>query len=167
MLTIGKIINTHGINGELKILRLTDFEDRFTVGNTIYIINNKNEKIPVEIVGFRQTNKFDILKFAEYNHIDEAEKLKGLELKIHKDQVSELDDEEYYYFEIIGCDVYTTDGEKIGIVDSIMSPGANDVWVVKNSKKQEFLIPYIPQVVKMVDIDAKRIEIELMEGLLD
>lgn len=167
MLTIGKIVNTHGIDGELKILEQTDFPERFSIGNTIFLINSKEEEVPVEIENYRQMNKFGLLKIKGYNHIDQVEVLKGLELKIKKEQVGELDDGEYYYFEIIGCEVYTTTGELIGIVDSVMSPGANDVWVVKDAKNKEYLIPFIPPVVKSVDIENKQIEIEVMEGLLD
>lgn len=167
MLTIGKIINTHGINGELKILEQTDFPERFTAGNTIYMINSKNKAIPIEIESYRVMNKFGLLKIKGYDHIDDAEALKGLELKIEKDQVGELDEGEYYYFEIIGCEVYTINNELIGVIDSVMSPGANDVWVVKNENKKEFLIPFIPSVVKNVDVKNKRVEIEVMEGLLD
>ena len=167
MLIIGKIINTHGINGEVKILEQTDFPERFSVGNTIFMINSKNKAIPIEIEGFRQMNKFGLLKIKGYDHIETVEPLKGLELKIKKDQVGKLDAGEYYYFEIIGCEVYTTSGELIGIIDSVMSPGANDVWVVKDKKNKEYLIPFIPPVVKSVDIENKRVEIEVMEGLLD
>ncbi len=167
MLIIGKIINTHGIDGELKIIEQTDFPERFSVGNTIYLIDSKEEAVPVEIESYRQMNKFGLLKIKGYNDIATAESLKGIELKIKKEQVGELDKGEYYYFEIIGCEVYTTAGELIGTVDSVMSPGANDVWVVKDNKNNEYLIPFIPPVVKSVDIKNKRIEIEVMEGLLD
>lgn len=167
MLTIGKIINTHGINGELKILEQTDFPERFTAGNLIYIINSKKEAVEVEIESYRVMNKFGLLKIKGYDHIKDAEALKGLELKIKKEQAGKLDEGEYYYFEIIGCEVYTTNNELIGVIDSVMSPGANDVWVVLNEDKKEFLIPFIPTIVKNVDVKNKRVEIEIMEGLLD
>ncbi|HLQ84229.1 MAG TPA: ribosome maturation factor RimM [Pseudogracilibacillus sp.] len=167
MLTIGKIINTHGINGELKIIEQTDFPERFTKGNIIYFINANNEPISIEIEDYRTMNKYGLLKIKGYNHIKDAETLKGLELKIKKSEAGKLDEGEYYYFEIIGCEVYTTNNELIGVIDSIMSPGANDVWVVKSKENKEFLIPFIPSVVKHVDISNKRVEIEVMEGLLD
>lgn len=167
MLTIGKIINTHGINGELKVIEQTDFPERFTKGNIIYFINANNETIPIEIEDYRRMNKYGLLKIKGFNHIKDAETLKGLELKIKKSEAGKLNKGEYYYFEIIGCEVYTTNSELIGVIDSIMSPGANDVWVVKNRENKEFLIPFIPSVVKHVDISNKRVEIEVMEGLLD
>jgi|SRR5699024_183180 len=167
MLIIGKIINTHGIDGELKIIEQTDFPERFDVGSTIYLIDSKKQAIPVEIESYRQMNKFGLLKLKGYDDIATAETLKGLELKIKKEQVGKLAEGEYYYFEIIGCEVYATTGELIGKIDSVMSPGANDVWVVKNNQNKEYLIPFIPPVVKSVDIKNKRIEIEVMEGLLD
>lgn len=167
MLTIGKIINTHGINGELKIIEQTDFPERFSEGKTIYMVNDKNEVVPIEIESYRQMNKFGLLKIKGYDHISDAETLKGFQLKVKKEDIGELDEGEFYYFEIIDCEVYTIEGELIGKIDSIMSPGANDVWVVKNNENKEILIPVIPSVIKHVDIENKRVEIEVMEGLLD
>src|SRR5690625_7944204 len=88
-------------------------------------------------------NKYGLLKLKGYDDIKHSELLKGLELKIKKEQVDKLPEGEYYYFEIIGCEVYTITGELIGVVDSIMSPGANDVWVVKDIQNNEHLIPFI------------------------
>ncbi|MGL6145564.1 MAG: ribosome maturation factor RimM, partial [Macrococcoides caseolyticum] len=74
-----------------------------------------------------------------------------------------LDENEYFYSDIIGCTVF--DGEReIGIVNDIFETGANDVWVVQGDK--EYLIPYIEDVVKSIDIDNKKIIIEAIEGLL-
>ncbi|HLR41137.1 MAG TPA: ribosome maturation factor RimM [Virgibacillus sp.] len=168
MFNVGKIINTHGILGEVKVLRISDFEDRFTVGNILYIEKEQGKQmIPFIIDGHRTHKKFDLLHFKDYNSINDVEHFKGAYLKISEEQLTDLPEDEFYYYEIIDCTVYTTNGEQIGIIKEILSPGANDVWVVKPKKGKDVLIPYIKDVVIQIDVPLKKIVIEPMEGLLD
>lgn len=166
MFIVGKIINTHGIKGEVKVKRITDFSERFNVGKIVYVTNRDGELISLTIDSFRAQNNNDLLHFAGYDSIESVEPFKGLELAIKEEQQTDLAEHEYYYHEIIGCKVMTTTGDELGKIDHILAPGANDVWVVKKGKK-EILIPYIQDVVKDVDIEKKEVLIELMEGLLD
>lgn len=103
-------------------------------------------------------------------HINDVEKYKGCELLVDSKHLSELDEEEFYFYEIIGCIVKTTDGEVLGEVIDILQTGANDVWVIRQTGarkgEKDALIPYIEDVVKDVDIDNKTITIELLEGLI-
>lgn len=84
-----------------------------------------------------------------------------------EEDLGELNEGEFYFHEIIGCEVFTEDGELIGKVKEILTPGANDVWVIGRKGKKDALIPYIESVVKYIDVSEKKIEIELMEGLID
>jgi 16S rRNA processing protein RimM len=167
MYTVGKIINTHGIRGDVKVLRISDFEDRFELGNTLYRVTEQNKVEKLIIDGHRIHKGFDLIHFKGLNNINDVEHFKGSYLKIAESQLTELEENEYYYHEIIGCDVYKTDGEKIGHVKEILSPGANDVWVVQQPKGKDILIPYIEDIVLEIDVEAKRIVIEPMEGLLE
>lgn len=167
MYLIGKIINTHGIRGEVKVKQITDFIERFSVGATIYAVDPAGEVTPLEVASFRQHKNHILLRFTGFSTLESVESFRGSDLKIKHEQLTELEADEYYYHEIIGCTVKTTEGEKIGKVDAILSPGANDVWVVKNTVGKEYLIPYIADVVKHVDVENKQVIIELMEGLLD
>lgn len=167
MFIVGKIVNTHGLKGEVKVKRITDFEERFHVGSTVYIKNKDNEAIPLIIASFRTHKNHDLLQFEEYDSIEAVEPLKGATLYIKKEQLTPLEPGEFYFHEIIGCKMYTLDGEYIGEIESILTPGANDVWVVKNESGKEILIPYIDDVVKEVNIEEKKVLIELMEGLID
>lgn len=164
---IGKIINTHGLKGELKIFRISDFDNRFKVGNILYITPEKATPIEVKIKSHRIHKGFDLVTFEEFNHINDVEKYKGSDLKIAADQLTDLAENEYYYYEIIDCEVFDMTGELIGVVKEILTPGANDVWVLKRANKKDALIPYIKDIVKKIDVKNKRIEIEPMEGLLD
>lgn len=166
MFNVGKIINTHGIKGEVKVLRISDFE-RFQKGEKVYLEKNKGEYIPLIIDGHRIHKGYDLLHFDGLNNINDVESFKGFHLKIAEEQLTELEENEYYYHEIIGCEVHTTDEKYIGKIKEILSPGANDVWVVKQENGKDVLIPYIEQVVKSVNIEQKLVIIEVMEGLLD
>lgn len=167
MFVVGKIINSHGIKGEVKVQQITDFPERFQIGNTIYITDQEENLIPLKIDGFRSHKNNLLLHFKGYNSINDIEPLKGKELKINEDQQEELGENEFYYHEIIGCKVITTENEELGMIESILSPGANDVWVVRGNNNQEILIPYIEPVVKHVNIEDKKVTIELMEGLIE
>ncbi|RBN37369.1 16S rRNA processing protein RimM, partial [Priestia megaterium] len=99
-------------------------------------------------------------------NVNDVEQYKNCEVKIPEEQLTDLEDGEFYFHEIIGCTVKTEDGVEVGTVKEILTPGANDVWVVKKGGK-EVLIPYIDDVVQSIDIDEKEIVITVMEGLLD
>lgn len=164
---VGKIVNTHGVKGEVRVIRITDFEERFLPGNSLYISRKEQEPIAVTIETHRIHKQFDLLTFKEFSEIKEVEKFKDSLLKIAESDLTPLAKGEYYYHEIIGCTVKTEQGEEIGEIISVLSPGANDVWVVQTNDKKEVLIPYINDVVKAVDIDQKSVQIHLLEGLID
>ncbi|AEH48610.1 ribosome maturation factor RimM [Parageobacillus thermoglucosidasius] len=166
---VGKIVNTHGIRGEVRVISRTDFpEERYKKGNTLYIFMEKSQE-PIEVIvkSHRVHKSFDLLSFEGYDNINLVEKFKGAMLKVPESQLGELNEGEYYFHEIIGCTVVTEEGETVGTVSEILTPGANDVWVVKRNNGKEALIPYIEDIVKNVDVEAKIITIRPMEGLLE
>ena len=101
-------------------------------------------------------------------NINLVEKFKGGMLKVTMDQLAEdeLAENEYYHLEIIDCEVFSEEGEKIGVVTDILETGANDVWEVKGKGGKMHYIPYIEDVVKEIDVEEKKIIIHVMEGLL-
>lgn len=167
--TVGKIVNTHGIRGELKIVPQTDFaEDRFAKGSRlIFIEPEQGTKLPVVVESSREHKNVFIVKFQGFTNINEVEKYKGWLLKVEEQYLSDLDDDEFYYHEIVGCAVFTEEGEELGQISEILSPGANDVWVVKRPNGKPLLLPYIDDVVLEVDVEQKKVVVRLMEGLLD
>ncbi|UOB21394.1 ribosome maturation factor RimM [Macrococcus armenti] len=164
-INVGKIVNTHGVKGEVKILTASDFaSERFKPGKVL-MIPFKEEKVILTIKSYRTHKNFHMVSFEGLNNINDVEKYKGLDVfqDIENEDII-LDEHEYFYSDIIGCTVY--DGTReIGTVKEIFETGANDVWVVQGEK--EYLIPYIEDVVKSVDIDHKKIIIEPIEGLLE
>ncbi|GAB3067474.1 ribosome maturation factor RimM [Virgibacillus ainsalahensis] len=167
MFNIGEVVNTHGIHGEVKVFRISDFEERFSIGKTVYAVKENEQPHKLTIAAHRTHKGFDLIRFKGYDNINEVEHFKGSQLKITKDQLTDLEENEFYYHEIIGCEVFSVDHTKVGVIKEILSPGANDVWVIKQQKGKDILIPYIESVVKNIDVKEKKIVIEPMEGLLD
>lgn len=167
LLNVGKIVNTHGIRGELKILSSTDFpEDRFAKGSELLIVSEQGAPIPVTVETSRFQKNMVIVKFKEYGNINDVEKYKGSMLKITADRQGELGEDEFYFHQIVGCEVFTEEGELLGTIKEILTPGANDVWVVKQKNGKDLLLPYIQNVVLQVNVSEKRVTVRLMEGLL-
>jgi 16S rRNA processing protein RimM len=164
---VGKIVNTHGIKGEVRIISRTDFpEERYKIGNTLHIFIADKEPIEVTVQSHRTHKNFDLVTFEGYANVNDVEKFKDSLVKVNESQLGELEEGEYYFHEIIGCTVVTEEGEELGAIKEILTPGANDVWVVKGAKGKEILIPFIDDIVKEIDIEEKRITIHLMEGLI-
>lgn len=168
LLMVGKIVNTHGIRGELKILPHTDFpEVRFAPKNKLKIVNpDSGEQIDVTVASSRLVKQMYIVKLNEYDNINQVEKYKGCELKVSKADAVDLPDNEYYYYEIIGCRVVSDEGEDLGVIEEILRPGANDVWVVNMPSRKQLLLPVIDDVVLDVDVESKLVKVHLLEGLL-
>ncbi|KON68466.1 ribosome maturation factor RimM [Peribacillus butanolivorans] len=166
---VGKIVNTHGLLGEVRVISSTDFpEKRFKVGNTLYLFRETEKKpLPLIIRSHRNHKNFNLLTFENYYNVGQVEAFRNGVLKIKEAQLGKLDEGEFYFHEIIGCSVFTDEGVEIGEIIEVLTPGANDVWVIKKAGSKDILIPYIDQIVKEVDISAKKVIITPMEGLLD
>jgi len=165
---VGKVVNTHGVRGEIRVISRTDFpEERYKVGNTIYFFqNDKANPLELKIKSHRLHKNFNLLTFEGYENVNEVEFMKGGLLKVPESFLGALQENEYYFHEIIGCKVVTVEGEELGEITEILTPGANDVWVAQGKDGKELLIPYIEEVVMKVDVKEKVVVIELMEGLL-
>ncbi|WP_427052627.1 ribosome maturation factor RimM [Paenibacillus sp. TC-CSREp1] len=166
-MNVGKIVNTHGIRGELKIMPLTDFpEVRFAKNAELFLFTSDDRPVPVTVESARLHKNMYIVRLKEYGNINEVEKFKGGMAKVSKENLAELEEGEYYFHQIVGCAVITEEGETLGTITEILTPGANDVWVVKTPAGKEVLIPVIDDVVLDVNVEQKQVKIHLMEGLL-
>ncbi|NOU76360.1 ribosome maturation factor RimM [Paenibacillus sp. LMG 31458] len=167
LVTVGRIVNSHGIRGELKVVPETDFPERFDKGNALIIVDSQNKQTPVTVQTSRLHKNMFILQFDQFSNINDVEKYKGSLLKIEAKEQQPLEEGEYYYHEIIGCKVVTEEGQELGLVSEVLTPGANDVWVVSLPKGKQLLLPVIDDVILDVDIANKTIRIHLMEGLME
>ena len=167
-LAVGKIVNTQGLKGEVGVISVTDFvNERYKKGALLTIFQDGKETVEVTVKSHRKHKNFDLLTFENHPRIEDVEIYKGSELKVSKEHIQELEGEDYYYHQIIGLSVVTDEGEELGEIKEILSPGANDVWVVKGKAKKDILLPYIDDVVKEVNLEEGRVVVSIMEGLLD
>jgi 16S rRNA processing protein RimM len=168
LLNVGKIVNTQGVRGEVRVWPQTDFPDvRFKAGNRLMLIRPESgEPVTVEIETAREQKNVFVLKLKGFDDINEVEKFKGWDLKVRESDRVPLSEGEYYIRDIVGCSVITEDGDQLGTIADVLTPGANDVWVVKRQGGKELLLPVIDDVVLDVDVAAKTVKVRLMEGLL-
>lgn len=161
---IGKILNTFGIKGELKADAYTDFvEERFKKDSTVYI---GEEHVPFVMRSYRMHKGFYLLSFKDVDDINLVEKYKGMLLYKAKSDIHKLKEGEYYFSDLKDLDVYVDD-KKIGKVLQVEEGiAANNLRVLKDEDRKEYLVPFLPVFIDNVDLDEKRIDVIQMEGLL-
>lgn len=165
-LCLGKIVNTHGIKGEVRVQSLTNQpEERYQVGHMIYIGDEKGHFLPVTVQRYRQHKNFDLLTFAEFQNINDVEQFINQSLWIDVDDVNELDQNEYYVHEIVGYAVKSDNQQFVGHLKEILSFPANDVWVVERESKDDLLLPGTHEVILNVNHSDKEITVHILEGL--
>lgn len=164
---VGKIVNTHGLRGEVKIISTTDFaEDRYKKNQKLVILNEGSLIREVIINTHRKHKNFDVVTFVNHHSINDVEQYKGMTLAVSEEFLTDLEEDEFYYHEIVGLHVYQED-VLIGKVKEILELGSNDVWVVQRVGKKDVLIPYIEDVVLSVNVSNNRVEIANIDGLID
>lgn len=163
--TVGKITSAHGIKGEVKVLPLTNNPERFYNLYYIWIFDDKkNEKNKFEIESVRILPNGVYLKLKGIESRNDAERFKGLFLKVDEENTIELDENEYFIKDLLHINVYADDGKYLGSISDVLQTGANDVYVVKGEDR-EILLPAIRDVVKKVDIKNRTMIVHLLEGL--
>lgn len=165
-LEVGKIVNTHGIRGEVRVQSVTDRpEERYAKGSELVIEMDKDHHVPVVVKSHRVHKTFNLLTFEDYPSINEVEQFKTKMLKIDEALLPELDEGEYYANDIEGSTVVDEEGNVIGTLKEILFLPANDVWVVQRQNKKDLLLPNIQSVILDVDIESKTIKVHVLEGL--
>ena len=161
---LGQIVNTYGIKGFVKVVPFTDDITRFEDLKEIFI-DYKRELLLVHIEEVSYSKANVLLKFKEFPDINMVEKFKNCYLKIKRENAVKLPKNSYFIADLIGLEVHTEDGRLLGKVDDIFKTGSNDVYVVKDEMGKQILLPAIKEVIKNVDIDNKKILVNLIKGL--
>ena len=164
LLEVGQIVNTYGIKGFVKVVPLVDNNNQFKNFKKLYIQEKKNlNELNIEEVKF--SKNLVLLKFKGIDTIEQAEELRNYYLQAKRSDIK-LEKGAYFIVDLIGLEVYTEEGNLLGILKEVLQPGANDVYVVEDEAKKQILLPVIPDVVKKVDIDGKKVIVKLLEGLI-
>ena len=151
--TIGKIVNTQGIKGQVRVIPQTDDIKRFELLKSIEVFADgkpSSEIFDIESVSYHKN--FVLLKLKGVNDMTSAEKLKGRTIKISREAALPLKENEYYISDLYGMTVITDDGKKVGEISDILFTGANDVYVVKAEGQKDVLIPAVKQYVQSVNV---------------
>ncbi len=165
-LLIGKITGAHGIKGTSKAFFYSESLSAIESDDLILLKNHEGLEKTYEIRWIKPHGRGVLLSLKGINYREEAKALIGSELFIKKEKLSELEADTYYWFDIIGLDVYTIEDKYLGCVESIIPTGSNDVYVVQDKAgNSEILIPALESVVKKIDFNLKIMHVNLPEGL--
>jgi 16S rRNA processing protein RimM len=161
---IGEIVGVHGIKGTSKIRSYAQSLSLFVPGGSIVARERGGQEKKLEIKWVKPHTGTALISFKGINERHQAQALIGAELFVPKDKLPELEKDSYFWFDLIGMAVYTAADEYLGRIASIIETGSNDVYVVQDGN-QEVLIPALESVVLDIDTAAKRMQVELPEGL--
>lgn len=166
LISIGKILNFHGIKGEVK-LGYTKGKEEQLRGLSKVFAKKEDENISLTIEAIRFNKGFAIVKFEEINSINEVMELKGAILYIGKDIVfNDLQEDEFLASDLKGLEVFDTDGVRLGVVTGVSENGATDLLNVKIRDNSSHLVPFVKELVPSVDIANKKIIVKNIDGLI-
>lgn len=165
-LEIGKIVNTHGIRGEVKVIPLTDDPHRYDILKWAFVVE-KDALIKYDIGSVKYLKNFVILKLKGVDDPDAARGLKDHIIAVDREHAVKLKKDQFFICDILDCEVFDEKGISLGVVRDVLHTGSNDVYVVSGSKGKEILIPALKTVVKEVSIENKRIQVTLPKGLVE
>ena len=166
LISIARIARPQGIRGEVIADILTDFPDRFATLNEVTLLRDGKVFGTLSLEQHRFHKGRVLLKFAGYDDPDKAEELRGTSLVIHQDELVELEEDEYFLFDLEGCEVITIEGQSLGTVAKVEDFGASPLLIVRN-QGQEFMIPLTREICPDVDTGNKKIVVNPPNGLLD
>jgi 16S rRNA processing protein RimM len=163
-LAIGKVVKPWGLKGAVWIHSYAESKESFLRASELRVMGREGP-VALSVEEAREHKKGLLLKFKGRDRIEDVEDLVGLTLCVDKKELPPLGEGEYYWYELIGMEVRTEAGRKVGRLEKVMNTGDHDVYVVKKGDR-EFLIPAVRHVVRQVDVAARRMIIHAAEGLL-
>ncbi|MBS6602841.1 MAG: 16S rRNA processing protein RimM [Brachyspira sp.] len=165
--SVGKILNFHGIQGEAKVGFSKGQED-FLLSLDVVFVKKNNEYLPLKVVRSRLNKTFALIKFEGINSINDLMEYKGELLFVEEDTIREkLEEDEFLIDELVGLSVFDTEDKKLGFVVGVSNNGANDLLSVKTNSKNICLVPFVKAIVVNVSIKDKKVVINNLEGLLE
>ncbi len=166
LIPVGKIIDTHGIRGQLKLRSYSGNAESLAGACSVTLKSPSGDLSEYALKGFKPNAGRFIITLKEFSDIDQAIPLIGSEVCLRRSQLPQLPDDEYYWNDLIGLRVETIDGTTVGTLVDIFETGSNDVYVVKGSDR-EHLIPAIADVIRSIDLQVGVVVIAPLDGLLD
>lgn len=165
LVSIGKIVNFHGIKGEVKMGFTSGKERLIKSLKTVFIfLNDKKEAFDVESVRFHKN--FAIVKLKNINSIDDVMKIKGSLVHVNEETIkNSLETDEFLINDLIGLDAFDTEGNKIGTVSAMGDNSASDLLEIQKQNGLKFLVPFVKEWIPLVDLTNKKIVVKMLEGI--
>jgi len=162
---IGQVVNVHGLKGFLKAISWSDYPEYYQNLKQLMLETSQGLQW-FEVSQISWKSSFWLIALKTIARRDEAEKLKGSKISIPDQWLKPLEAGEFFQHDLLGCRVEDLQGKFLGEVFNIFETGANDVYEIRQGTK-EFLIPSTPEVIQSINIQQKKIIVELIPGLLD
>ncbi len=167
LISIAKVLNFHGIKGEAKVGFSKGREKQIEALKKVYI-KKENNFSELNVVSVRFHKQFAIIKFKEFKTVNDVEEFKGCDIYLTKEEVeNNLDDDEYLISDLIGMDVFDEDGSCVGTITAIGENMANNLLSVKDGNGKEHLVPFVKELVPIVDLKGKKVVLNNIEGLIN
>lgn len=157
-IVIGRVGAAHGIHGDLRIIPLTDFPERFSALREVMVGDEL-----LHVAHVKPQGKNFLMRFREYTVREDAQRLTGRLLTVARAEAAPLDEGEYYVFDIVGLTVYDEEDNELGSVENVLHTGSNDVYAVRSEDGRELLIPALRAVVQSIDVPSGRMTVRLPE----
>jgi 16S rRNA processing protein RimM len=167
LLSIGKILNFHGIQGEAKVGYTANKEHQLIAIKNVYAVKD-SKTVPLTIEKIRFHKTFAIIKFKEISSVDGIIELKGAYIKVPRERIAAyLEENEYYIDDLIGLDVFDTQNNFLGKISNIVGTNDEDLLAIKDENGQEYLVPFVKELVPEVRIKEKKVIINKIPGLFE
>jgi len=166
LVPVGKVTRTHGIRGALKIFPYGESLAAQAAGERFFLRSKNGGYCTVTLIGLRVQGRVLVCGFEEIKDVDGAQPFVGEEIFLPEERLPPVSEGEYYHYRLIGLDIVTLDGESLGVLRKIIETGGNDVYVAEREGR-EILIPAIEDVIREIDLERKRMVVDLPEGLVD
>jgi 16S rRNA processing protein RimM len=166
LITIGKAVKPFGVKGEIKIEPMTDFPRRFEKLSRVYLVSHAGKEVAGKVKSVRYAGDVPFILFEGYDTPEKAKAFNGWFIKVPEEETEPLPEGTYYWFELIGMEVLSEGGDKLGTIVDIFKTGSNDIYVLKRGRKEIYL-PATQEVIKQVDRKTKRMIVHLMDGLME
>lgn len=164
LLQAGVITTTHGVRGEVKVFPTTDDPARFKKLKKVLVDTGKTQ-MELEIASVKFFKNMVILKFKEYDNINDVQYLRQAKIMVTRDQAVKLKKDEYFIADLLDMKAVSDEGEELGVIADVLQTGANDVYIIKKEQKKDLLVPAIRDCIKNVDMEQNVMTIHLLPGL--
>ena len=166
LILVGKVLRPHGLCGQLKIFAYARSDATFPGVGSIFLREQTGKLKEFTIVSARPVKSGFFVELEEFSSLADAEAYRDADVLVRKDALPRKEGDEYFWYELLGLDVFLESGEYLGPISDIIATGSNDIYVIKR-RQSEVFIPGIHEIIRDIDLETGKMMIHPVEGLLD